>query len=173
VLEDAARRLAAAGARVVDTTLPPESAAADDIQDTLTAFEGLRNHMPELYRHEALLSPAMRERAARGREVRLDAFRAACRAAERARIAAGAWAGGFDAILTLPAAGQAPRGLGSTGSAAFNSLWTQLHMPCLTLPAGRGPEGLPVGVQLVGRRHDDARLLATGLWVERQLGEAR
>ena len=44
-------------------------------------------------------------------------------------------------------------------------------MPCLTLPAGQGPDGLPVGIQLVGRRHDDARLLEVGLWVERRLGQ--
>ncbi len=60
--------------------------------------------------------------------------------------------------------------LASTGSAVFNALWTQFAMPCLTLPAGHGPDGLPVGIQLVGRRHDDARLLEIGLWVERRLG---
>jgi len=92
-------------------------------------------------------------------------------AAEKARIAAREWAGRFDAILTLPAPGQAPRELASTGSAVFNALWTQLWMPCLTLPAGQGPEGLPVGIQLVGRRHDDTRLLEVGLWVERRLGQ--
>jgi Asp-tRNA(Asn)/Glu-tRNA(Gln) amidotransferase A subunit family amidase len=43
-------------------------------------------------------------------------------------------------------------------------------MPCLTLPAGTGPDGLPVGIQLVGKRHADASLLTTALWVERRLG---
>jgi Asp-tRNA(Asn)/Glu-tRNA(Gln) amidotransferase A subunit family amidase len=43
-------------------------------------------------------------------------------------------------------------------------------MPCLTLPAGSGPDGLPVGVQLVGRRHADAPLLQVALWVEQRLG---
>ncbi len=136
------------------------------------SFEGLRNHMPELCRHEALLSARLREeKIALGRKLTLDQFRDACRAADKARAAARAWAAGFDAILTLPAPGEAPRGLGDTGSAVFNAVWTQLHMPCLTLPAGHGPNGLPVGVQLVGRRHDDARLLETALWVERRLGE--
>jgi Asp-tRNA(Asn)/Glu-tRNA(Gln) amidotransferase A subunit family amidase len=170
VLEAVADRLASAGAVIRDAELPPECAEADDIQRTLGSFEGLRNHMPELYRHEALLSARLRgEKIGRGRELNLAAFRNAYRGAERARAAAREWASGFDAILTLPAPGQAPRGLASTGSAVFNALWTQLYMPCLTLPAGHGPDGLPVGVQLVGCRHDDARLLEVGLWVERRL----
>jgi Asp-tRNA(Asn)/Glu-tRNA(Gln) amidotransferase A subunit family amidase len=174
VLEAAADRLSAAGAKICDTALPSDCADADEIQETLGAFEGLRNHMPELYRHEALLSPRLREeKLALGRKLTLDQFRHACRAAERARMATREWAGGFDAILTLPAPGQAPRGLGDTGSAVFNALWTQFAMPCLTLPAGKGPDGLPVGIQLVGCRHDDARLLEAALWVERRLGDAK
>jgi Asp-tRNA(Asn)/Glu-tRNA(Gln) amidotransferase A subunit family amidase len=170
VLEAAASRLAAAGATIVDTALPPECADADAVHETLAGFEAPRNHMPELWRHEALLSPLLREtKLALGRKLGLDRFRGACRAAEKARAAARAWALGFDAILTLPAPGQAPRGLADTGSAVFNAVWTLLYMPCLTLPAGRGPDRLPVGVQLVGRRHGDARLLEVGLWVERRL----
>ena len=170
VLEAAADRLAGAGARLTDTVFPPECAAADEIQRILGAFEGLRNHMPELWRHEALLSPRLREeKIALGRKLALDEFRAACRAADKARAAAREWASGFDAILTLPAAGQASRGLADTGSAVFNAPWTQFAMPCLTLPAGKGPDGLPVGIQLVGRRHDDAPLLEVALWVEKKL----
>jgi Asp-tRNA(Asn)/Glu-tRNA(Gln) amidotransferase A subunit family amidase len=170
VLEAAADRLAAVGANITDTAFPPDCAVADDIQRTLGAFEGRRNHAPELYRHEALLSPRLREeKIALGDRLSLDQFRAAWRAAEKARAAAREWAGAFDAILSLPAPGQAPRGLADTGSAVFNAPWTQFAMPCLTLPAGRGPDGLPVGIQLAGRRHDDARLLETGLWVERRL----
>jgi Asp-tRNA(Asn)/Glu-tRNA(Gln) amidotransferase A subunit family amidase len=172
VLEAAADRLAAAGAAISETELPAECAEGDERQSVLGCFEGLRNHMPELHRHEALLSSRLRdEKIARGRELTLDAFRDACRGVERARTAARDWASGFDAILTLPAPGQASRGLADTGSAVFNALWTQLYMPCLTLPAGRGPDGLPVGVQLVARRHADERLLEVGVWVEHRLGE--
>jgi Asp-tRNA(Asn)/Glu-tRNA(Gln) amidotransferase A subunit family amidase len=143
----------------------------DEWQRILGSFEGLRNHMPELYRHEALLSARLREeKIALGRELTLDQFRSACRAADKARLAAQNWATDFDAILTLPAPGQAPRGLADTGSAVFNAIWTQLYMPCLTMPAGHGPDDLPVGIQLAARRHTDERLLGVGLWVEQRLG---
>jgi Asp-tRNA(Asn)/Glu-tRNA(Gln) amidotransferase A subunit family amidase len=172
VLEDAAARLRSAGAEIVEAELPPECDGISEAQRRHSAFEAPRVHAPELRRHEALLSPGLLAdgKIADGRQLTLDDFRAAWRDAERMRAAAQEWAGKFDAILTLPAAGQAPRGLGSTGPAIFNALWTLLYMPCLTLPAGAGPNGLPVGIQLVGRRHADTRLLATGLWVERRLG---
>jgi len=171
VLEAAARQLAAAGAKVVEVELPPECADISEIQRRHSAFEAPRNHAPELYRHEALLSADLREgRIASGRRLTLEDFRAAWRDADRARTAASCWAGEFDAVLTLPAPGPAPKGLGDTGSAVFNGLWTILHMPCLTLPADRTADNLPVGIQLVGRRNADARLLDVGLWVEHRLG---
>src|SRR5229473_202564 len=93
VLEAAAARLGAAGAMIVDGELPPECDEGDENQHTLGSFEGLRNHMPELYRHEALLSARLREeKIALGRELSLDAFRAACRGAEKARTAVQNWA---------------------------------------------------------------------------------
>ncbi|WP_312666346.1 hypothetical protein, partial [Pantoea sp. CTOTU49201] len=50
-----------------------------------------------------------------------------------------------------------------------NQVWTLLHTPCITVPATRGPKGLPVGIQLVGRIGDDARLLHGAAWVEDHL----
>ncbi|MFZ2003885.1 MAG: amidase [Stellaceae bacterium] len=171
VLEEVAKRLAAAGAEVVESELPNACGNVSEIQNRHSFFEAPRNHAPERERHEALLSPALRHgRIAGGLKLTLDEFRAAWREADRMRAAASDWAGGFDAILTLPAPGQAPKTLASTGDAIFNGLWTLLHMPCLTMPAGQGPDRLPVGIQLVGRRHGDARLLDIGLWVESRLG---
>jgi amidase len=72
----------------------------------------------------------------------------------------------FDVILTLSTAGEAPLGLAYTGDATFNSLWTLLHTPALTLPFGRGPSGMPIGVQLVGRRFNDEKLLMTASAIE-------
>lgn len=71
----------------------------------------------------------------------------------------------YDAILTPAAPGAAPRGIESTGNPIFNGLWTYLGTPAVTLPLLKSDDGLPIGVQLVGRRADDARLLRTANWL--------
>ena len=70
-----------------------------------------------------------------------------------------------DAILTAAATGPAPLGLASTGSPAFCTLWTFAGMPAVTLPLLHAQNGMPMGIQLVGRRGDDARLLRTARWL--------
>ena len=70
-----------------------------------------------------------------------------------------------DAILTPAATGPAPAGLGSTGDAIFNGVWTLCGTPAVTIPLFQADNGLPMGVQLVGRRGDDARLLRTAHWL--------
>ena len=75
----------------------------------------------------------------------------------------------YDAIVTPAATGEAPLGLESTGSPAFNSLWTFLGVPAVTLPLMQGPSGMPLGVQLVGRRGYDGRLLRTARWLTDQI----
>jgi amidase len=61
-------------------------------------------------------------------------------------------------------------GIESTGDPAFNRIWTLLGVPCLSLPAGRGPAGLPVGVQLVGAAGGDGALVESASWIARALG---
>lgn len=75
----------------------------------------------------------------------------------------------YDAILTPSAPGEAPEGLGATGRPVFNALWTFVGAPCITLPVGRGANGLPLGVQLVGRPGEDARLFRTARWLSAAL----
>ena len=69
------------------------------------------------------------------------------------------------AVITPAPGGEAPAGLGSTGRPSCDTLWTFCGTPAITLPLMKGPNGLPVGVQLVGRRGDDARLLRTARWL--------
>ena len=70
-----------------------------------------------------------------------------------------------DAIVAPAALGPAPAGLASTGSSVFNGLWTLCGTPTVSVPLLATDDGLPMGVQLVGRRGDDARLLRTARWL--------
>jgi Asp-tRNA(Asn)/Glu-tRNA(Gln) amidotransferase A subunit family amidase len=76
---------------------------------------------------------------------------------------------GFDAVLTLPAFGEAPEGLLYTGDAEYCAPWTLLGTPALSLPAGFGDNGLPLGIQIVGREREDLHTLRTAKWVEAAL----
>ncbi|MCG8511726.1 MAG: amidase [Rhodospirillales bacterium] len=77
----------------------------------------------------------------------------------------------YDAIMTPATTGTAPKGLASTGSPVFCTLWTYCGLPAVSLPLLEGSNGLPIGVQLVGRKGDDARLLRTARWLAESLGE--
>ncbi len=71
----------------------------------------------------------------------------------------------YDAILTPATLGTAPKGLHATGSPAFCSLWSLTGVPAVTLPLMQGENGLPIGIQLVGPRNDDGRLLRAARWL--------
>ena len=75
----------------------------------------------------------------------------------------------FDAIVTPAVTGEAPKGIERTGSPTCNTLWTYLGLPCVTLPLLEGENGLPIGVQLVGKKGNDARLLRTAKWLTDKL----
>jgi Asp-tRNA(Asn)/Glu-tRNA(Gln) amidotransferase A subunit family amidase len=138
---------------------------------TVMATEMARNLGRYLDRGADALSQPMRELLARGRATTAVDYLAASdwrpvlnagleRVFER-----------YDAIITPAAAGEAPVGLGSTGNPVFAALWTFLGLPAVTLPLLTGPNGMPVGVQLVGRRGEDGRLLRTAAALMRLLAE--
>ena len=77
----------------------------------------------------------------------------------------------YDAIITPAATGEAPFGIDSTGSPVFNTLATYCGIPSITLPLMEGPKGLPLGVQVIAPRYDDARLLRTANWLTLRLEE--
>jgi Asp-tRNA(Asn)/Glu-tRNA(Gln) amidotransferase A subunit family amidase len=73
---------------------------------------------------------------------------------------------GFDAVLTVPAFGEAPEGLSFTGNAEYCAPWTLLGVPAVTLPVGFGKNRLPFGLQIVGPYREDHRLLRVSKWIE-------
>ncbi len=77
----------------------------------------------------------------------------------------------YDAILTPSAAGEAPVGLDSTGDPAFCTIWSLCGVPALNLPLMQGCNDMPVGVQLVSHKGDDARLFRNAGWLVRCIAE--
>ena len=85
---------------------------------------------------------------------------------EKLRAALPAQMSGFDAILTVPAFGEAPEGLSYTGDAEYCAPWTLIGAPAVSLPAGFGKKGLPLGIQIVGSYRQDLHLLRVAKWIE-------
>jgi Asp-tRNA(Asn)/Glu-tRNA(Gln) amidotransferase A subunit family amidase len=169
-IRDAAAAFAKAGAEVRERELPSPVDTMRSAQQTLSAFDGPRAHADEARRSYDLLSKSLREdKLAKGAKVDYATWTAARLMGERGRAAVDPMFDDIDVILTAPAKGEAPLGLERTGDATFNLLWTFLWMPCITLPFGRGPTGLPVGIQLVGRQHEDSRLFEIAAWAKAAL----
>jgi len=112
------------------------------------------------------LSEPLRALLERGREVRaLDYQRAIAQIQPIHESFVELFEQRYDAILTPAALGAAPKGLASTGDPSFCTLWTLCGMPAISLPLLESTNGLPLGVQLVGPRNGDARLLRTARWL--------
>jgi len=156
-IEEAARRFAKAGAKVEDAELDPAFADYNELKEIVMRAEGRFAFLNLQRAYPEKLSPGIRKRMDRIPNRKL---REALDKAASLRPVFDRFAGGYDAILTPSTTGEAPIGLESTGDPIFNGMWTLLHAPCLTLPGLTGPEGLPVGVQLVGPRYADGALLA-------------
>jgi Asp-tRNA(Asn)/Glu-tRNA(Gln) amidotransferase A subunit family amidase len=159
LVEEAAGTLERAGASVEELRWPDALDAAFEAQKTIMAVEMASSLQPERRAGEALLSEQLRKLFREGDAARETRYPAAVEQAARLRPLFDEVAAPFDALLTPAAQGEAPQGLGYTGDPVFNRIWTLLHGPCLSLPLGRGPAGMPVGLQLVAGRGRDARLL--------------
>ena len=165
-IESAAQILRQAGVRVEDITLPPLFDDLTAAQDTVMHGEGRFSFLPEYRDAFALLHQETKDEVENKKGITLDQWRDAYTLIDRCRVALDPLLARYDAWLTPAVPGEAPEGLESTGLATFNRMWTALHVPCITLPGFAGARGLPIGIQLVGRRLADARLLAVAAAVE-------
>ncbi len=167
----AAATLAAAGAEVADVALPDIGACLQQVHLDIMAHEAALVFAREECARPLGLSAPLTALIAAGEAISDVAYRRRLDQAASARSSMAAVFGTVDAILTPSAIGEAPAGLASTGDAVCNRVWTLLHGPCVHLPTGRGPRGLPIGVQLVGPVGGDAALAGVALWAERILAQ--
>jgi len=169
-VEGAAERLKQAGAILTEVDMPPAFAGLADARDVINAYERAHAMAFEWHNHRGALSDRLAATLAQGFATPYDAYMDAIQVAEGLRAGLDDLFGANDALIAPCVPGVAPLGLESTGDPAFQGLWTILHVPTITLPTHRNGDGLPVGIQLVGRPRDDHRLLTVARWVAARAG---
>ncbi len=160
----------ALGAHVEELELGAGAEQAWGWQKTIMEADMAANLEREWERGREKLSPQLRALIERGRETKAVDYQRALRGVpplvqsfEELLVQR------YDAVLTPAAPGSAPKGLSATGDPIFCTLWSLLGMPAVSLPLLQDAGNLPIGVQLVGRRNFDARLLRTARWLAGRL----
>ncbi len=153
------------GEAVEEVDLPQQFNDGVALHRTIMEADLARSFEQEYARGKDRLSSILREMIERGRNVLAVDYNEAVSRIGTLNTLLNAIFHKYDAILTPATTGEAPLGLESTGSPVFCTLWTLCGVPAITLPLMTGPAGLPLGIQLVGAKGDDARLLRTSRWL--------
>jgi Asp-tRNA(Asn)/Glu-tRNA(Gln) amidotransferase A subunit family amidase len=150
-----------AGIAVRDVDLPSDVVELSAGFNVIQAVEASWALGREYREHKKLLSGAMRRLIERGLAADADIVQHIREIHVRCLFAVDRIFDRYDALLTPAAPGEPGKG-NAVGDNEFNRIWTALHLPCLAIPTITGPNGLPVGIQLVGRRNTDNALLSIG-----------
>ncbi len=165
-LETAADAFAAAGAAVQEVTLPADFARLPETNHTIMIYEARRSLAHEFAQHADQLSARLKQALTPDPAIEFAQYQAAVASAARCRRQFPDVLAILDAVLVPSAVGEAPKGFETTGDALFNRAWTTIGAPCITLPGQVGPQGLPVGIQLVAAIGADEHLLSVAGWAE-------
>jgi len=168
-LRIAAKAAERAGASVRTLTMPEIVAKAWSAQAIVQEFEALQALAWEYRENYDALAPQLRGRLDESKGMTPADYDEAMRVTREARRALTRVFEEVDVLLAISAPGAAPKGLGSTGDARYNRLWTLMGTPCVNIPAYVASGGLPVGVQIIARYGDDAKALAAARFVEEAL----
>lgn len=169
VMDQARSAAARAGAHIQDVELPADFDALEAAHATIMHGESARALGWEMTTHRDQISPVLRERLEWGLDRSFTDLASARTVVANLVHAFTAVMTDVDVLLTPSAPGVAPVGLEWTGEPAFNLIWTALGVPCVTIPCGTGPAGMPLGIQLVGVRDQDDRCLQAAAWLARAL----
>lgn len=170
LLEDAAQRLARAGAHVEGVDLPADYEQLEMAHRLISGFEMARNLTWELENHRATISEKFRE--GRLKDGLACTYKTYCEMRDlvaRCRRMLEPVIAKYDVLLTPSAPGIAPAGPDPVPHPWVYMMWTTMHVPSLTLPVFKGQDGMPIGVQLIAKWSDDRRLFAVSRWVYQQL----
>jgi Asp-tRNA(Asn)/Glu-tRNA(Gln) amidotransferase A subunit family amidase len=159
------------GAQCEAIELPAMFADAVTGLATIQLADIARHYGPVQEHAPGKLSERLSDMIERGRHVSAVAYNQAREQQQQLYHVVEGYFERYGALLMPSAAGPALEGLGSTGNPIFNTLWTFLGMPAVSLPLLEA-DGLPLGVQLIGLRRDDGRLLRTARWLEGYLAKA-
>lgn len=170
LVEDAAERLARAGAKVSDVTLPDDFKQLNDAHRWISSFEFARTFTFEIENHWNEISDTLRGgRLNDGINGSFERYVSSKLIAEQCRAQLDDIFGDYDVMLTPSAFGEAPVGLFAFDGVPLFQIWTALHVPVISLPVFKGPNNLPIGLQLIAKRHDDRRLFASARWAWQKL----
>jgi Asp-tRNA(Asn)/Glu-tRNA(Gln) amidotransferase A subunit family amidase len=170
-VEQAAEKLGKAGAAVREIAMPDAFTGLHVIARSTIGFYERAACMAYAWDHEReKLSPQMQRYIENGHNIARDDYVAGLRRLDECRALLAPVFDAFDVLLVPCVPGEAPQGLGATGDPSMQAIWTALHTPTMTLPTHRGPNNLPVGIQLVGQRYDDDRLFACARWIWDKIG---
>jgi len=160
----------ALGENCDEAELPEVFAKAWEWQRILQMADIAKNYGPLVDKAPDSASDIMREMIAEGRAIRAVDYNLAVEMRHVLNAGLDQIFNRYDAILTPSTPGPAPKGLESTGSPVFNALWTYCGVPCVSLPL-LDVDRMPLGVQLVGPRFDDGRLLRAANWLQAHVAE--
>ncbi len=166
-LERAAAALAKRGASLSDFTLPVAFEQLDAAHHEIEHFEIAQALGFEMRLHRDQLSPVLLKRMEGAVACTPEHYDEAWRTARECRAAMTSVWSNIDVILAPSATGEAPLGHASTGNAVFNRIWTLLQGPAISIPAGVGRNGMPLGLQVIGAPGSDRKTLAIAQWAEK------
>ncbi|MDB5654364.1 MAG: hypothetical protein JWQ94_1977 [Tardiphaga sp.] len=169
LFEASIARLRDAGATIDELELPELDRANWDAINTILAAEGAVIFGDLVARYPDRTSDHLKRLVETGRAYSATAYLDAKAVQKNLRADFTGQMARFDAVLTLPAFGEAPKGLDYTGDAEYCAPWTLIGAPALSLPAGFGPNHLPLGLQVVGAYRQDLRMLRVAKWIETTL----
>ncbi len=150
--------------------MPPLYDDIFDVAQEILACDLVSNLGDRYRRAGELISPGFREWFVRGFSIATDRYLARLATLHKMRMAFAGVIGDFDAAIAPVTAGEAPKDLSNTGNPKFCLLWTSLGVPAINVPAFKGPTGMPVGVQVIGRHGADLETLRAAQWLGRELG---